>query len=144
MLDTNKPVKTMNKKQAAQKQAVDTLKQWGLVDGTTVYAKVNNVSRSGMSRNISLYIIEGKTAKDDVYVNPRMIDISYHAAKALEWGYKEGYNGGIRVSGCGMDMLFHTVYSLSYVMGYGALDQSGSADKNINKEGYYGLRYRQL
>ena len=125
----------MNKKQREQKEAVDTLKQWGLVDGSTVYAKVNKVSASGMSRNIGLYLVR----KDGT-----ITDISYHASKALEWSYKEGYNGGVRVGGCGMDMLFHTVYSLSYAMGYGALDQSGSEDRNINKEGFYGLKYRQL
>ena len=131
----------MNKKQVAQKEAVDTLKQWGVVDGTTVYAKVNRVSASGMSRNVSLYFV-----KDNLTTTPATLhDISYHAAKALEWPYKDGYNGGIRVSGCGMDMLFHTVYSLSYAMGYGALDQSNSGtDRNINKEGHYGLKYKQL
>lgn len=125
----------MNQKQREQIEAVDTLKQWGLVDGQTVYAKVNSVSQSGMSRRISLYIV----AEDG-----RILDISYHSARALEWGYKDGYNGGIKVGGCGMDMLFHTVYSLSYAMGYGELDQSYSQDRNINKQGHYGLRYRQL
>ncbi len=103
----------MNKKEREQKEAVDTLKQWGLVDGSTVYAKVNHVSSSGMSRNIALYM-----SKDG-----EIIDISYHAARALQWGFKDGYNGGVKVSGVGMDMMFHTVYSLSYAMGYGSLNQ---------------------
>ena len=123
----------MNKKQVAQKEAVDTLKQWGLVDGSTVYAKVNKVSASGMSRNIGLYLV-----RKDGSIN----DISYHASKALEWGYKDGYNGGVRVSGCGMDMLFHTVYTLSFAMGYGALNQTNDTTKN--KDGFIGLRYKQL
>lgn len=104
----------MNKKQRAQQEAVDTLKQWGVVDGSTVYAKVNKVSSSGMSRNVGLYLI----------LDGKITDVSYHAAKALEWPYKEGYDGGVRVSGAGMDMLFHTVSSLSYAMGYGPLNQS--------------------
>ena len=124
----------MNKKEREQKEAVDTLKQWGLVDGSTVYAKVNKVSGSGMSRNVGLYMsIDGKVK-----------DISYHASKVLEWGYKEGYAGGVRVSGCGMDMLFHTVYSLSYAMGYGALQQNPYSDAEKNKDGFIGLRYSQL
>lgn len=121
----------MTKKEREQAEAVDTLKQWGLKDGSTVFAKVNKVSSSGMSRNIALYIVDKKEG--------RPVDISYHASKALEWGYREGYDGGIKVSGCGMDMLFHTVYSLSYAMGYGALNQSH--DETIKTTG---LKYRQL
>lgn len=125
----------MTKKEIAQAEAVKTLREWGVVDGTTIYAKVVRVSASGMSRHVRLYITKGE----------EIIDISYWAAKALEWGYAgDSYREGIRVSGCGMDMLFHTVYSLSYAMGYGALDQSHSTDKNINDSGHYGLRYRQM
>lgn len=124
----------MTKKEEAQREAVTTLKGWGLADGTTVYAKATKVSRSGMFRRVKLFITK----------NGEIVDVSYWAAKALEWSFKDGYDGGIGVSGCGMDMLFHTVYSLSYAMGYGSLDQSHSTDKNVNKEGHYGLRYRQM
>jgi len=130
---------------------VDTLKQWGVVDGSTVYAKVNYVSSSGMSRNIALY----------VQLDGRIVDISYHAARALEWPFKEGYNGGVRVGGVGMDMMFHTVHSLSYAMGYGSLNQDdheyhvkshyhveeckecriANGEKNIYP---IGLKYKQL
>ncbi len=127
----------MNKKQAVQKEAVDTLKQWGVVDGTTVYAKVNSVSKSGMSRNISLYIISKNSGEyADRFGTHEMKDISYHAARALEWGYNDGYNGGIRVTGCGMDMLFATISALSHAMGYGSLAQS--------HDDTTGLRYRSL
>ena len=127
----------MNKKEIAQAEAVKTLREWGIMDGTTIYAKVVRVNASGMSRQVRLYIVD-KT-------DGRIVDISYWAAKVLGWGYAgDGYRDGIRVSGCGMDMLFHTVYSLSYAMGYGALDQSMSDDRNINKKGYYGLRYRSF
>ena len=133
----------MNKKQREQSEAVDTLKQWGLVDGSTVYAKVNRVSASGMSRNIALYIVDKKEG--------RPVDISYHASKALEWGYRDGYDGGVKVSGCGMDMLFHTVYSLSYAMGYGDMCQDRDRTEPVEKRGSngetikaIGLKYRQL
>ncbi len=137
--------KNMTKKQAVQKEAVDTLKQWGLVDGATVYAKVNKVSASGMSRNVGLYVVRSseRINQDRSTLECELLDISYHAARALEWPYKDGYNGGVRVSGCGMDMLLHTVASLSYAMGYGSLDQSyGEPIKNST--GHKGLRYRSL
>ena len=124
----------MTKKEIAQAEAVKTLQDWGVVDGTTIYAKVVRVSASGMSRQIRLYF-----SKDG-----EIIDISYWSAKALEWGYAgDGYREGIRVSGCGMDMLFHTIYSLSYAMGYGSMNQTRDGMEK-NNEGFIGLRYRQL
>ncbi len=126
----------MKKKEIAQAEAVKTLKAWGVKDNTLIYAKVTRVSSSGMSRKVKLYFND----KDG-----ELRDITYWSAKALEWGYKDGYNGGILVSGCGMDMLFHTVYSLSYAMGYGALDQThNKADRTKNKEGFYGLKYKAI
>lgn len=131
----------MNKKEIAQAEAVKTLKEWGVVDGTTIYAKVARVSASGMNRKVQLYIAKGG----------EIIDISYHAAKVLEWGWKEGYNGGINVSGCGMDILFHTIYSLSYAMGYGDMCQDRNRTEPIEKKGRngeiikaIGLKYKQM
>lgn len=132
----------MTKKEREQAEAVDTLKQWGLVDGSTVFAKVNKVSSSGMTRNIGLYIVDQKEA--------RPVDISYHAAKALEWGYKDGYDGGVRATGCGMDMLFATIDALSWAMGYGAICQDRDQTEPIEKRTgsgtikAIGLKYRQL
>ena len=119
----------MTKKEIAQAEAVKTLKIWGVVDNTIIYAKVTRVSASGMSRRVQLFA-NIKNNKDE-----GLMDITYHSAKVLEWSYKSGYNGGIGVSGCGMDMLFHTVDCLSHAMGYGSLSQSG--DK-------HGLIYKQL
>lgn len=132
MNTTTPKAKKPTKKERERSEAVETLKSWGLVDGATVYAKVSKVSRSGMHRRVHLYI-----SKDG-----EIVDISYWAAKALEWGYKDGFDGGIGVSGCGMDMLFHTVYSLSYSMGYGSLNQG--RDDTKNDSGHIGLRYRQM
>lgn len=121
----------MTKKEIAQAEAVKTLQEWGVVDGVTIYAKVVRVSASGMSRHVRLYISK----------NGEIIDITYWSAKALEWGYAgDGYREGIRVSGCGMDMLFH---SLSYSMGYGSMNQTRDGMEK-NKDGHIGLRYRQL
>lgn len=124
----------MTKKEIAQAEAVKTLQEWGVVDGTTIYAKVVRVSASGMSRQVRLYF-----SKDG-----KIIDITYWSAKALGWSYAgDGYREGVRVSGCGMDMLFHTVYSLSYAMGYGSMNQTRDGVE-LNKDGSIGLRYRSL
>jgi hypothetical protein len=73
-----------------------------LKPGDTVYTKVNHVSRSGMLRHIEVYIF-----KDN-----QPLYLSYDAARVLGWG--EAKDGGVNVTGCGMDMGFHLVYSLSY------------------------------
>lgn len=73
-----------------------------LKPGDTVYTKVNHVSRSGMSRNIEVYIFK----------NNQPFYLSYDAARVLGWG--QAKDGSVKVGGCGMDMGFHLVYSLSY------------------------------
>ena len=127
----------MTKKDKEKLEAIATLKEWGVIDGVTINAKVNHVSQSGMSRNVGLYIIK----------NGDLLNISYWAAKALEWGYKDGYNGGVKVSGCGMDMLFATIDALSYAMGYGSICQDRDQVKPVEKYGgviAIGLRYKQI
>lgn len=126
----------MTKKQKAREEAVQILKEWGVVDGSTINAKVNKVSASGMSRNVALYIV----------IDGEIKDISFWAAKALEWNYSNKYNGGIRVTGCGMDMLFATIDALSYAMGYGAICQDRDRVEPVEKGMVLaiGLKYKQI
>lgn len=72
--------------------------------GDTIYCVVRSVSRSGMSREIDLYAIKDN---EPIY-------LSSSAAVLLGWPISK--RDAIKVSGCGMDMCFHTVYSLSYAM----------------------------
>jgi hypothetical protein len=76
-------------------------------EGSTVYTVLRSVSSSGMSRTLSL-----KVAKDG-----KILDLTYYAGIVLDWPIVE-VNGSraLRVGGCGMDMGFHTVYSLSRVL----------------------------
>jgi hypothetical protein len=73
----------------------------------TIYTVLRHVSSSGMSRDISL-----KTVHDG-----ELIDITYTVAEALgdKVNHKNSFTA-IRVGGCGMDMGFHLVYSLSSVL----------------------------
>jgi hypothetical protein len=81
-----------------------------LAPGDKVYTILNNVSRSGMNRRISVAIGDGKA----------ITNITWHVARALGEPVKNraGYvqDVGISVGGCGMDMGFHLVYSLSRVL----------------------------
>jgi len=64
-----------------------------------VYTVLKKVSPSGMSRHISSFVI--------IDNEPRVID--YQISKILELPLKDD---GVLISGCGMDMGFHLVYSL--------------------------------
>jgi hypothetical protein len=76
-------------------------------EGDTVYTVLRSVSSSGMSRTLSL-----KVAKEG-----KILDLTYYAGTVLDWPIVE-VNGSraLRVGGCGMDMGFHTVYTLSRVL----------------------------
>lgn len=83
--------------QSAKKHLLTLIKP-----GDTVYCLTRHKSKSGMSRVIDLFVV-----KDN-----RIIRIGYSVAEFLDWKYSDEH-GGIRVSGCGMDMGFNTVYCLS-------------------------------
>ncbi len=72
-----------------------------LKPGSKVYTILRTVSRSGMSRTIDLYTFQDN---DRIY-------LSGYAATVM--GDSRTKDGAIKVSGCGMDMGFHLVYSLS-------------------------------
>lgn len=67
-----------------------------------VYADVTHVSASGMSRDIKFAAI----TKSGDY-----IPLTWYIAKAL--GYSLQKDGTIKVYGCGMDMIFNTLYNLN-------------------------------
>lgn len=76
-------------------------------EGDTIYTVLRSVSSSGMSRTISL-----KVARDG-----KILDLTYYASILLGWPLVEVHGSrALRVGGCGMDMGFHTVYTLSSVL----------------------------
>lgn len=82
----------------------------------TVYTVLRSVSASGMTRHISLKVVDS---------DGDILDITYLAARALGDKLQErnGFNT-LKVNGCGMDMGFHIVYSLSSVL-YAGQDRAG-------------------
>lgn len=67
--------------------------------GSTAKLILRHVSRSGMMRHISV-------------VSPDCDDVTWLVARATGWPM-DRKTGGIKVSGCGMDMGFHLVNSMS-------------------------------
>lgn len=66
-----------------------------------IYAQVLTVSRSGMSRTISLHIVH----------KGEIIDLN-STLYARVYGDQIRSNGAVSISGCGMDMLFEATYRL--------------------------------
>lgn len=112
---------TINKED--QGYAIERLTDHYLAPNDTVYTLVRHVSASGMSRDISLFVAQGG----------EIIDVTYYAAHAIGWRLVER-NGrrAIRVQGAGMDMSFHTVYTLASVLYRGAVE--GDAGYALKQE----------
>jgi hypothetical protein len=91
-------------KKAEREEYKERLRSHYLQPGSKVYTVVRSVAASGMSRTMSLYVV----------IEGELVNITYNAAKVLDYPLVE-VNGSrvMRVGGCGMDMGFHVVYSLS-------------------------------
>ncbi len=80
-------------------QYIERIAPW-IKESGKVYGIVRKISKTGMSRNIDLYVIRGN----------EMVYLTGYAAKILGW--KLAKDRGMVVSGCGMDMVFHTISTL--------------------------------
>jgi len=105
--------KTLSKaaaKQLDRDYSIEQLLTHYITAGDTVYSILRKVSSSGMTRHYSLVVAR----------NGKIDDVTYYAAKAIGWTLIES-NGhrAIKVNGCGMDMSFHLVSTLSAVLFHG-------------------------
>ena len=101
-----------------------------LVPGAKVYCILRSVSSSGMSRAVSLYV---KSAGD-------MRNIDSLSADVL--GYKLAKKEGLLVSGCGMDMGFHLVYSLGRTLWPNGTETAhGIQNGKPDTDGGYALKH---
>lgn len=115
-------------KQAAIAQLLEILKP-----GATVYTELKRVSKSGMSRVISLKAIQ----------DGEIIALDYLASRVT--GYRLDSNGGLKVGGCGMDMGFHLVYVLgSALWPHGTPEPHDSRNGVPDTDGGYALRHQWL
>lgn len=74
-------------------------------DGETIYSTILSVASNGMSRKIQFFIIHENRIKN----------ISHHIATLKSGGARHSRNdwGCVTVSGCGMDMAYYIIHSLS-------------------------------
>lgn len=116
--------------------------EW-LKPGDIVYTSVRHVAKSGMTRWIRVYLINDNSPRD----------ISYTVADALGWKFDENYDA-VKVGGCGMDMGFHLVYTLSSILfpngfdcireGCPANDHFNQVDTDHHNDGGYALKQRWM
>lgn len=126
-------------------EAIESLRKI-VKPGDTVYTILRHVSRSGMSRSISVMVVEDGAPND----------VSWLVAKAGLGRFDRNHDG-VKVQGCGMDMGFHLVYNLAWTLygnnfecvgeGCPSNDHSnGDRDYTPHKhsDGGYALRQRWL
>ena len=87
-----------------KEEAIEKLREV-IKEGDTLWTQLHHVTKSGMTRYIGVRLL-----KDDYPYN-----YTYHVAKALDWKLSDKHEG-VKVGGCGMDMGFHLIYSLSHAL----------------------------
>lgn len=118
---------TKSERETQKLEAIKQLREY-LPAGSTVYTILRDVSRSGMSRRISVVAMAhtfkkvqcscGEDAEqyfedlEECYP----LHITHLVSQAIGWRIKTGFNDALVVSGCGMDMGEHLVQTLSYAL----------------------------
>ena len=107
----NRGIKLLESKENKTKQESKDLEKFKILShmigcmnnklDNEIIASVKNVSSTGMSRNIAFGFITRK----------RLFNFTYHISVIKE--IKINDNHSIRVAGCGMDMVFATLYGFN-------------------------------
>lgn len=109
----------MNTKNTEQRQAIDELREL-LEPGETIWTVVRHVSKSGMARAIDAYVFR----TDESTGQPYKLWLSPKIARACGMQFHQKYEA-VWLQGCGMDMGFHLVNTLSYALhGYETTDET--------------------
>lgn len=115
-------------KEREREEARANLREF-LSPGDTVYTVLRHVSRSGMTRDLDLYVIRDG--------EPRRI--TFTACKATGRRYNMTA-GAMRVEGCGMDMGFDAVYALGLALwseGFGCIGEGCPSNDHSNGDRDY-------
>ena len=94
--------------------------RYNITPETQVYARVESVARSGMFRTISFYMIEGGELWN---ITGAIGEVTGHS--------RDRRTGGLRVRGCGMDMVWHTLYSYACARGWEESQRQRFAKYNL-------------
>lgn len=130
----------MNKQERAEKEHEKVEAKERLLSminpGDTIYTILRRKSTNGMNRDISLVIVDR--------MDMTIFDITWLAASVLGYAVNRD-NGGIRCSGCGMDMGWNLVYSLgSRLWTDGTEKAHGARNGEPDFSGGYALKHQWL
>lgn len=103
-----------------REEDIAQLRKW-MKPGATIYTILRHVSTSGMRREIGVVIFRKGS----------VLHPNYSIGKVL--GLRQGKRDGLLIGGCGMDMGFHLVYSLSRVLWPEGFERDG---KHVADGGY--------
>lgn len=131
---------TATAKKTQRDEAIAELRKM-LKPGDTVHCVLRHVSRSGMTRGIDFYIVR---KGELVWITSRVGHAIGTPQSLKDW---QG-SRGLRVSGCGMDMGFHVVYSLGCALfpkGFkvDGVGRNGDTSGHDN-DGGYALKHRWI
>ena len=124
----------MNKQEKEKTEALRKLKQ--LCKGQRVYAKVTHVSKSGMSRDITFRVLKGN----------KLYNITGLIQKITGYSWSRNDWDSIHVGGCGMDMIFNTLYVVNgYAIKYGVIRHTkNKTDHDLRYNGLVNTNYYSL
>lgn len=109
--DTTKPLTKKAIAEQEKQEAIKWLKE-NIKQGSIIYTVLKSVSRSGMFRKIHLLaVIDGDIQNLNWYylkATGQSIGKTYESRNRWE--------DGVGVSGCGMDMGYHLVSNLAYIL----------------------------
>ena len=126
----------MTKKEQRIQEVKEALRELKvLCKNRKVYAKVNHVSSSGMSREITFRILK----------NNQLYNITGLIQKITGYSWGRTWDG-IRVYGCGMDMIINTLYNVNCIgIRYGIVKKSkNKSDHDLRYKGIVNSIYYSL
>lgn len=139
------------REEAERQECIDKVRKL-VTPGQTLYTILRSRSRSGMSRTLDVYALEGDSGR---VAGATTVYLTGYVARVLEC--RMAKDQGLVVVGCGMDMGFHVVYSLArclYPEGFGCVGagcpsndhSNGDRDytPHMHKDGGYALPHRWL
>lgn len=120
---------SMTRAQKAEREEAITKLREHIKPGDVVYTILDHVSKSGMSRNIRVLLPYKRNDGSIDFLHP-----NYLVAQAI--GARQAKRGdGIVMGGCGMDMGFHLVSTLSRVLfpdGFGCVGNGCPSNDHSN------------
>jgi hypothetical protein len=109
-----------------------------LQPGDTVFTILDNVSRSGMARDIRLVVMKDGADLHPNYLVSQVIGVP----QAMRNGRRQD---ALRMRGCGMDMGFEIVYQLGMALWPNGTDKPhGQRNGEPDSNGGYALKQRWL